>query len=43
MRPGPGFGRLLDAVYDLQLEGRIETRERAIEAARELAAGFGVE
>jgi tRNA nucleotidyltransferase/poly(A) polymerase len=35
--PGKGFGQWLDAVYDAQLEGRIETRDEALDLARRLA------
>lgn len=38
IRPGPAFGRILSELYDLQLEGRILTRDDAIAKARELAA-----
>jgi poly(A) polymerase len=33
-RPGPVFKRILDSVYDAQLEGRIGTREAALDMAR---------
>ena len=33
MEPGWGFRTILDAVEDLQLEGRVATREEALEAA----------
>ena len=33
MEPGRGFRTILDAVEDLQLEGRVATREEALEAA----------
>lgn len=36
MAPGPALGRILDAVYQLQLEGRVRTLEEAREAARRL-------
>lgn len=36
--PGPMFKRVLDRVYDAQLIGAVETREQAIELAKELAA-----
>ncbi len=36
MKPGPEMGRLLRAVYEMQLDGRITTLEEAIRAAREL-------
>jgi poly(A) polymerase len=35
--PGPSFRRILDFVYDAQLEGRIST----VEQARQMAAGMG--
>jgi poly(A) polymerase len=34
--PGPEFGRILNAVEDAQLEGRVTTKEQALELAREL-------
>lgn len=34
--PGPAFRRVLDEVYDAQLEGRISSREQAMELARTL-------
>ncbi len=34
MRPGPTFRGVLDAVYDAQLEGRVRSREEALEEAR---------
>jgi len=37
MRPGPSFSRVLDAVYDAQLEGRVSTREEALAMAKSLA------
>jgi poly(A) polymerase len=33
-RPGPLFRRILDAVYDAQLEGRVGTRDEALTLAR---------
>ena len=33
MAPGPSFKRVLDAVYDAQLEGRVTTREQALALA----------
>ncbi len=36
--PGPPFKRVLEDVYDAQLEGRIETREQALDLARRLLA-----
>ncbi|MFG0282998.1 MAG: CCA tRNA nucleotidyltransferase [Phycisphaerales bacterium JB039] len=38
-RPGPRFGRILEAVYDAQLEDRVATRAEAME----LATRLGVE
>jgi len=40
MKPGPEMGRILQAVYEMQLEGQVKTLEEAIEAARKLLAGF---
>jgi tRNA nucleotidyltransferase/poly(A) polymerase len=37
-QPGPLFKRVLTAVYDEQLEGRITNREEAIEAAKKAAS-----
>ena len=42
-RPGPGFGGLLDAVYDAQLEGHLDTQDQALRLADELAARFKVQ
>src|SRR5438067_6975464 len=36
--PGPLFKRVLDPVYDAQLEDRIKTKEEAMELARKLAS-----
>ncbi|MBC7835549.1 MAG: CCA tRNA nucleotidyltransferase [Phycisphaerales bacterium] len=35
-KPGPAYKKILDAVYDAQLEGRISSREEALELARML-------
>jgi hypothetical protein len=35
-KPGPAFKRILDSVYDAQLEGRVRTREEAIGMARRM-------
>jgi poly(A) polymerase len=35
-RPGPAFSRLLEAVYDAQLEGRVTSRAEALDLARRL-------
>jgi poly(A) polymerase len=42
LKPGPKFKQMLEAVYDAQLEGRISTREQAMELARTIGASFGV-
>ena len=34
--PGPAFGRVLEQVEDAQLDGRIATRDEALDLAREL-------
>ena len=34
--PGPRVGRLLEAVYDAQLESRVSTRDEAIALVREM-------
>jgi poly(A) polymerase len=36
MKPGPRFKELLATVEDAQLEGRLETREQALELLRDL-------
>lgn len=36
-RPGPGFGKWLDDVYDAQLEGRVSSAAEAMAMARRLA------
>jgi poly(A) polymerase len=38
LKPGPAFKRILDLVYDAQLEDRVRT----LEEARELARALGV-
>jgi hypothetical protein len=40
--PGPLFKRVLDFVYDAQLEGRVRGREEALALAAELGGGSGV-
>jgi hypothetical protein len=30
MKPGPEFKRILDGVYDAQLEGKVKTRDEAM-------------
>lgn len=42
MKPGPAFRRLLEDVYDGQLEGRVSDREGALRLARDLAGSMGV-
>jgi poly(A) polymerase len=37
LKPGPAFKRALDAAYDAQLEGRVTTREQALELAARMA------
>jgi hypothetical protein len=37
LKPGPVFKRVLDAVYDAQLEGRVGTKEQAMALGMELA------
>ena len=39
VKPGPGMGDLLDAVYEAQLDGVITTTDEALDAARRLLAG----
>lgn len=41
MRPGPSFRRILDLVYDAQLEGRVTDLEQAQELARKVSAEGG--
>jgi hypothetical protein len=36
LTPGPGFKTVLDAVYDLQLNGTLADRGEALEAAKSL-------
>jgi poly(A) polymerase len=36
LKPGPVFGRILGAVYDMQLEDKITTHEEALEAAQNI-------
>jgi poly(A) polymerase len=38
MKPGPAFRRILDAVYDAQLEGRVGTPEEARSLALRVAS-----
>ncbi len=38
LRPSPRFGRILSAVYDMQLDGRVQTLAEAQAAARDLIA-----
>ncbi len=41
LAPGPSFARVLEGVYDAQLEGRVRDRAGALEAALRQAAGLG--
>jgi len=41
MTPGPDFQRILEGVYDAQLEGSISTREEGMAMARAIAAAQG--
>ena len=36
--PGPAYKRILDAVYDAQLEGQLADRSQALDLALRLAA-----
>ena len=36
LKPSPGFKKILDAVYEMQLDGKIQNLEEAIAAAREI-------
>jgi hypothetical protein len=36
MQPGPRVGEITKAVYELQLDGRVQTLDEARRAAREL-------
>lgn len=42
LRPGPDFARILNGVFDAQLEGRVNDRDEAERLARELADDRGV-
>lgn len=42
LKPGPIFSKVLTKVYDEQLEGKIRTKEEAIDRARELTEGAKV-
>lgn len=37
VEPGPEMGRILESVYDAQLEGRVQTLEQALSLAQELS------
>ena len=41
LKPSPLFGRILDAVYELQLDNRVRTLEEAERAAREIVERGG--
>ncbi len=36
LEPSPRFGEILDAVYELQLDGKIDDLEQAIEHSRSM-------
>ena len=36
LEPGPEFKRILDAVYELQLDGKVTTIDKAVEEAKNL-------
>lgn len=38
LRPGPAFSRVLNGVYDAQLEGSLDSRDLALQLARAIAA-----
>lgn len=40
-KPGPAFGRLLQAVYDVQLEGQIDTKAQALNWVRKQLLSSG--
>lgn len=42
LTPGPAFARILNGVYDAQLEGRVREKASAAALARELSASLGV-
>ncbi len=39
LKPGPPFGRLLESVYEAQLDGRLHTRQDAVEYVKTLLKG----
>ena len=39
MKPGPVFKKILDAVYDEQLEGRVKSQQEAMDFAMRQARG----
>jgi hypothetical protein len=41
LKPSPLFRKILDAVYEMQLDNRVRTLEEAKEAARRMAEGLG--
>jgi hypothetical protein len=38
MSPGPEVGRILKAVYQLQVDGQLRSSQQALDAAKALAA-----
>jgi tRNA nucleotidyltransferase (CCA-adding enzyme) len=39
LKPGPRVGEITDAVYQLQLDGKVKTLEEALEEARKIVSG----
>jgi hypothetical protein len=42
LKPGPVYSRIIDHVYQLQLDGKINTVEEAIAEAREFIEDEGI-
>jgi tRNA nucleotidyltransferase (CCA-adding enzyme) len=40
LQPGPGFKKILDTVYELQLDGKIVNLNQAIEEAKKVAEEY---
>ena len=36
LKPAPGFGKILDAVYEMQLDGKITNLEEAVKEAKKM-------
>jgi tRNA nucleotidyltransferase (CCA-adding enzyme) len=41
LKPSPLVGQIVNAVYEMQLDGRVRTLEEAQEAARKIIGGEG--